>query len=317
MSDAFPAGLPEGLRVFDRRLVRARRDRWAASSARHDFLFREVADRLADRLDDTTRRFPLALDLGARGGILGSVLRGRGGIATLVQAELSERLARRAAAHGPVVVADEEAIPFGPATFDAILSCLTLHWVNDLPGALLQIRRALKPDGLFLGALFGLGTLGELRQAMLEAESETSGGAGPRVSPFTDLRDAAGLLQRAGFALPVADADTITVTYENALALMRDLRGMGESNAVLARPRRPITRATLLRAAEIYGRRHAESDGRVAARFQVLYLTGWSPHADQPKALKPGSARRRLAEALGTTEKSAGEKPAGDKARSA
>lgn len=310
MAEPQTGSLPEGMQVFDRRLVRARRDRFAVSFDRHDFLFREVADRLADRLEDTTRRFPLALDLGARGGALAQMLNGRGGITTLVQMELSERLAQRAAAHGPVIVGDEEAIPFGPGTFDAVLSCLSLHWVNDLPGALIQVRRALKPDGLFLGALFGLGTLSELRQVLLEAEVELSGGAGPRVSPFADLRDAAGLLQRAGFALPVADADTITVTYENALALMRDLRGMGEANAAVARPRRPMRRATLMRMAELYGARHAGGDGRVTARFQVLYLTGWAPHEAQPKALRPGSAARRLADALDTKEK-----PTGDKTR--
>lgn len=304
------ANLPAGMHVFDRRLVRARRDRWSGQFAEHDFLFREVADRLADRLQDTTRRFPLALDLGSRAGVLGQVLAGRGGVERLVQAELSERLARRAAGHGAVVVADEESLPFADGSFDLILSCLSLHWANDLPGTLIQARRALKPDGLFLAALFGLGTLADLRQALLEAEVETAGGAGPRVSPFAELRDGAALLQRAGFALPVADADTITVTYPDALALMRDLARMGEANATVARPRRPLRRATLLRAAEIYGDRHRGADGRVPARFQVIYLTGWAPHPQQPKALKPGSARHRLAGALGATER-----PAGDKAR--
>lgn len=303
------ADLPEGMRVFDRRLVRARRERWAGQFDAHDFLFREVADRLADRLQDTTRRFPLALDLGCRAGVLGRVLAGRGGIEVLVQCELSETLARRARGTGPAVVADEEALPFADRRFDLVLSCLSLHWVNDLPGALVQARRALKPDGLLLAALFGLGTLGELRQALLEAEVETAGGAGPRVSPFTELRDGAALLQRAGFALPVADADTITVTYPSALALMRELARMGEANATVARPRRPMRRGTLMRAAQIYGDRHGDADGRVPARFQVIYLTGWAPSPTQPQALKPGSARSRLADALGVPEL-----PAGDKA---
>jgi SAM-dependent methyltransferase len=300
---------PEGMRVFDRRLVRARRERWAGRFDAHDFLFREVADRLADRLQDTTRRFPFALDLGCRSGVLAQVLAGRGGVETFVQMELSERLARSAARRGPTVVADEEALPFADASFDLVLSCLSLHWVNDLPGTLIQARRALKPDGLFLAALFGLGTLGELRQALLEAEIETSGGAGPRVSPFADLRDGAALLQRAGFALPVADADAIAVTYPDALALMRELRHMGEANATAARPRRPLRRATLMRAAAIYAERHGDHEGRVPARFRVIYLTGWAPSPTQPKALKPGSAQHRLAEALGVSER-----PAGDKA---
>ncbi len=300
---------PEGMNVFDRRLVRARRDRWASVLSDHDFLFREVADRLADRLGDVTRRFPLALDLGARSGILAETLGPRGGIETLLQAELSPRLARLAAKRGPVVIADEEALPFGDGRFDLVLSNLALHWVNDLPGALIQVRRALKPDGLFLATLFGLGTLPELRQALLEAEIEIAGGAGPRLSPFADLRDGAALLQRAGFALPVADADQITVTYPNALALMRELVRMGEANATVARPRRPLRRATLLRAAAIYGERHGDAEGRVPARFQVIYLTGWAPGPDQPKALKPGSARNRLADALGVPEHKTGEKP--------
>ncbi|MBL8704639.1 MAG: methyltransferase domain-containing protein [Rhodospirillales bacterium] len=305
----FPTDLPEGARIFDRRLVRARRDRWASVLGQHDFLFREVADRLADRLGDVTRRFPLALDLGARSGILAETLGASGGIETLVQAELSPRLARDAARRGPAVVADEEALPFADGRFDLVLSNLSLHWVNDLPGTVIQVRRALKPDGLFLAALFGLGTLGELRQALLEAEIEIAGGAGPRLSPFADLRDGAALLQRAGFALPVADADTITVTYPNALALMRELVRMGEANATVARPRRPLRRATLLRAAQLYGERHGDSEGRVPARFQVIYLTGWAPAPDQPKALKPGSARSRLADALGVAEHKTGEKP--------
>ena len=306
---SFQSDPPPGMVVFDRRLVRARRDRWASVLGQHDFLFREVADRLADRLGDVTRRFPLALDLGARSGILAETLGARGGIETLVQAELSPRLARMAAAQGPTVVADEEALPFGDARFDLVLSNLSLHWVNDLPGALIQVQRALKPDGLFLGALFGLGTLAELRQALLEAEVEIAGGAGPRLSPFADLRDGAALLQRAGFALPVADADSITVTYPNALALMRELVRMGEANATVARPRRPLRRATLLRAAAIYGERHGDAEGRVPARFQVIYLTGWAPSPDQPKALKPGSAKSRLADALGVPEHKSGEKP--------
>lgn len=309
MTDADTADPPEGLRVFDRRLVRARRDRWAPAFDAHDFLFREVADRLADRLADTTRRFPLALDLGSRSGILAQELKGRGGIETLVQAELSAALARGAARHGPTVVADEEYLPFAEGRFDLVLSNLSLHWVNDLPGALIQARRALKPDGLFLGALFGLGTLAELRHALLEAEIETAGGAGPRLSPMAELRDGAALLQRAGFALPVADADTITVTYANALALMRELARMGEANATVARPRRPLRRSTLIRAAEIYAKRHGDAEGRVRASFQVIYLTGWAPGPDQPRALKPGSARSRLADALGVVEHKTGEKP--------
>ena len=274
----------------------------------HDFLFREVTERLLDRLDDTTRRFPAALDLGCHAGELGRALNGRGGIDLLVQADLSPAMARRAGRL--TVTVDEEALPFAEASFDVILSNLSLHWVNDLPGALLQARRALKPDGLFLAAMLGGETLRELRASLLEAELEVEGGAAPRISPFADLRDAGGLLQRAGFALPVIDRDDITVTYPDALALMRDLRGMGETNAVHARRRGFTRRATLLRAAALYAERFAQPDGRIPATFQVIYLTGWAPHDSQQQPLRPGSAKARLADALGTRER-----PAGDKVR--
>ncbi|MFQ5774839.1 MAG: methyltransferase domain-containing protein [Kiloniellaceae bacterium] len=301
----------EAMNVFDRRLVRRHRDRAAAGLAAHGFLFDEAAERLADRLDDVTRTFPVALDLGCHGGSLARVLGRRGGIETLVQCDLSLAMARSAAANGrPVLAADEEALPFAPESFDLALSALSLHWVNDLPGALIQIRLALKPDGLFLGAMLGGETLRELRTALLEAEIAEEEGASPRVSPFADIRDAGNLLQRAGFALPVVDVDTITVTYPDALALMRDLRGMGETNAVHTRRRTATRRATLLRAAAIYEERFAQADGRLPATFEVIYMTAWAPHPAQPQALKPGSGRERLAEALGGTEI-----PAGDKAR--
>lgn len=298
--------VPEGARIFDRGLLRTRRARAARTLDGADFLLREVADRLADRLDDIRRRFPLALDLGCHRGELGRVLGGRGGIEHLIQADLSPEMA--ASAGGLAVACDEEILPFAEASLDAVLSCLSLHWVNDLPGALVQIRRALKPDGLFLAALFGGETLTELRQAWLEAESEIEGGAGPRVSPFADLRDAAGLLQRAGFALPVADADRLTVTYPDALSLMRELKAMGEGNVLIERRRSPTRRDTFASATATYHRRFPEAGDRIRATFQVIYLIGWAPSADQPKALRPGSAAQRLADALGTTERKAGEK---------
>jgi SAM-dependent methyltransferase len=185
---------------------------------------------------------------------------------------------------------------------------MNLHWVNDLPGTLIQIARILRPDGLFLGAMLGGATLWQLRQALAAAESEVEGGLSPRVSPFADLRDAAGLLQRAGFALPVADGETIEVDYPDALALMRDLGAMGEGNLVGERRRGFSRRTTLLRAAEIYGERFATPAGRITASFEVIFLHGWSPDASQPKPLKPGAARLSLADALGTIERSAGEK---------
>lgn len=298
---------PGRIDVFDRRAVRRQRERAARAFDAHDFLFREAASRLAERLDEVRRTFPVALDLGGHGGVLARALAGRGGIATLVETDLSFSLARRAPA--PRVVADEEFLPFAPGTFDLAASCLSLHWVNDLPGALIQLRQALKPDGLLLVSMLGGETLHELRRVLLEAEAAETGGAGPRVSPFADVRDAGALLQRAGFALPVVDADTVTVTYPGALALMRDLRAMGEGNALAERRRGFSRRAVLLRAAALYEQLYADAAGRIPATFKIVTLTAWAPHAAQPKPLRPGSAAARLAEALGSAEQ-----PAGDKA---
>ena len=247
-----------------------------------------------------------ALDLGSHGDEFATALADRKTVGWLVRADLGHGFARLA--RGPAVVADEEFLPFAPNSFDLVVSAMDLHWVNDLPGTLVQIARILRPDGLLLGAMLGGATLWQLRQALTAAESEVEGGLSPRVSPFADLRDAAGLLQRAGFALPVADSETIEVEYDNALALMRDLGAMGESNLVVERRRGLARRATLLRAAEIYGERFALPSGRVAASFEVLFLHGWAPHESQPKPLRPGSAAQRLADALGTAEQSAGEK---------
>ncbi len=298
----------ESVLVFDRRAVRRRRDRAAAGFGAHDFLVREIGERLVERLEDIQRRFPLALDLGCHTGILREVLAGRGGVEMLVQGDLSPRMARAAAAPGhPAVAADEEFLPFAPDCFDLVVSAASLHWVNDLPGALIQIRQALKPDGLFLGAMLGGETLVELRGALLEAEAEVEGGVSPRVSPFADVADAGGLLQRAGFALPVTDRDRITVTYPNALALMKELSAMGESNAVAERRKAMSRRHTLFRAAEIYRDRHGAPEGPLPATFEVVYLTGWSPHPSQQQPLAPGSARSRLADALETVERKAGD----------
>jgi len=294
------------MKVFEPRLVRAHRTRAATRLGEHDFLFRAVAERLADRLSDTTRTFPLALDLGCHGGEFGEIVGARGGIATLIQCDPAPAMARRAG--GLALTAEADALPFGGAKFDLIVSNMSLHWVNDLPGALIQIRQALKPDGLFLATLAGGGTLGELRGALLEAETELAGGASPRVSPFVDLRDAGALLQRAGFALPVADGDLIPVRYENALRLMADLRGMGEANALVAMARHFTRRDIVMRAAEIYRERHEGADGRIPASFQIVYLTGWAPDPSQQKPAAPGSATARLADALDAEEISAGEK---------
>jgi NADH dehydrogenase [ubiquinone] 1 alpha subcomplex assembly factor 5 len=288
--------VPSQARIFDRRLLRDRRSRAAADLQAHDFLLREIAERLADRLSDIARRFPLALDLGARDGILARTLQGRGGIETMIQSYISFVVARPT---NLSVVADEELLPFREQCFDAVLSNLSLHWVNDLPGTLAQIRSSLKSDGLFLASLFGSGTLQELRMSLMEAELAETGGASPRVSPFADLRDAAGLLQRAGFALPVADVDTVTVTYGDFFALLRDLRGMGETNLLLDRLKRPTRRTVFARAAAIYQERFADAEGRLPATFQILFLTGWAPDPSQQQPAKRGSGKTSLKDVLG------------------
>ncbi|MGV8998054.1 MAG: methyltransferase domain-containing protein [Parvibaculaceae bacterium] len=287
--------------IFDRKLLRARRDRAAAGFGTHDFLLSRVAEDMSERLGIITRNFSSVLDLGSHTGFAGLLDLPPQKIGTPVSADLSAAMVRQAG--GARVVADEERLPFADKSFDLVLSALSLHWANDLPGALIQIRRALVPDGLFMGAILGGETLVELRQSMNEAEIECEGGLSPRVSPFADLRDVGALMQRAGFALPVVDNDRVCVTYKNPLALMKELRGMGETNAVAERRRVPLKRATLMRAAEIYAEKFSNSDGRVTATFEILMCAGWSPHESQQKPLKPGSATTRLADVLGTGEK--------------
>jgi NADH dehydrogenase [ubiquinone] 1 alpha subcomplex assembly factor 5 len=285
--------------LFDRRAWRAHRDRAARQGlvgGAVDFLHAEVTDRLIDRLDVVNREFAVALDLGARDGALARALAGRRGTLQVFAAEPSSEFLGQAP--GPRVAADPELVPFGDASFDLVASTLALHWTADLPGALIQLRRALKPDGLLLAAMFGGQTLIELRTVLFEAELAEEGGVSPRVSPAIELADAAALLQRAGFALPVADSETITVTYPDMLALMRDLRGMGETNALAARRRGGLRRATLARAAALYAERFGDRDGRIPASFEILFLCGWAPHPSQPQPLRRGSATARLADAL-------------------
>ena len=285
------------LHIFDRRLLMARRDRAAAGADAHDFLLARVADDLMERLGAVNRRFPHAASLGAYHGLIGRRLRRLPGVETVTDVEASARLL--AQCDGPRLQADEEALPFAEASLDLVVSGLSLHLVNDLPGTLVQVRRALKPDGLMLAALLGGATLTELRTAFLIAEEEMEGGASPRVAPFADVRDLGGLLQRAGFALPVADSDTVTVTYRDPVALMLELRAMGASNPLVERSRRPLRRATLARAIEVYTERFALPDGRVPATFEIVTLTAWAPHPSQPKPLRPGSATTPLADVLG------------------
>jgi NADH dehydrogenase [ubiquinone] 1 alpha subcomplex assembly factor 5 len=283
--------------VFDRRMLRLHRSRMASVLHDFDFLIREAARRLVERLGDVRREFPIALELGCHTGQLAAALRGNRQVGELIQADLSYDMARHA--HGPRLVADEEALPFGPSCLDLVISCFSLHWVNDLPGTLAQVRYALKPDGLFLAIMPGGSTLFELREALLRAELDVRGGAGLRVSPFVDVRQGGMLLQRAGFALPVVDVETVTVTYDHPLKLMAELRGMGEANALVQRGRDPLGHATLWRACEIYRERFGDRAQRIPATFQLLTLSGWAPDPSQPLPIRRGSGQVSLAEALG------------------
>jgi SAM-dependent methyltransferase len=291
--------------IFDRALLRGRRRRALALGA-ETFLIDRVAADLAERLGAVLRQFDVAVDLGTPTDAVRSAFTGLTSIGTLIAANPDVTTL-----DVPAVAVDEEALPFCDGSLDLVVSALALQFVNDLPGALIQIRRALKPDGLFLAAMLGGDTLTELRQSFAEAESQLEGGVSPHVAPFTDVREMGALLQRAGLALPVTDVDRLTVRYSSAFTLMAELRRMGATNALTERRRTPLRRATLLRMAEIYAKRFADGDGKIRATFEIVWLSGWAPHESQQKPLRPGSAQTRLADALGTREIGTGEKPDG------
>lgn len=268
-----------------------------APGGKPDFLLRRVADDVIDRLSFIKRSFADAIDFGCHDGTLGRALLGAG-IARVVFADASP--AMLALAEPPGVVIGSAQLPFAPSSADLIVSGLSLQFVNDLPGTLLQLRQTLHPDGLFIAAIVGGRSLLELRESLLLAESELTGGAHARVAPMIDVRDCGSLLQRAGFALPVVDSDVASVTYADPLALMRDLRAMGATNCLLERSRMFLPRAVLQRAIEIYSERHSDADGRIRATFEIITATAWAPHENQQRPLQPGSAEVRLADALKT-----------------
>jgi SAM-dependent methyltransferase len=286
---------------FEPRLVRTRKQRARATFGEAAFLHARAAADLADRLEAIPRRFERALSIGG-GGLMTTAI--------AVRPPLTERIGaviEADVASGDVII-DPERLPFAPQSFQLVVSPLTLHWVNDLPGVFIQIRELLKPDGLMLVSLLGGDTLSELRMALIEAESDIVGGAALRVAPFAQLHDVAGLLQRAGFALPAADRDVVTVRYADPMQLLADLRAMGETAALAERGEHGLSRRILARAFEIYRERFSDADGRVCATFEILTATGWAPHESQQRPLAPGSAKTRLADALNTVERSAGEK---------
>ncbi|MGI9477676.1 MAG: methyltransferase domain-containing protein [Hyphomicrobiaceae bacterium] len=294
--------MPPAKEIFDRDLLHERRARQMRRSDRRslpDFLLTHAVDDVIDRLAMIKRPFTRALSVGSYHGVMARRLVAAG-VNDVVETDAVAGLLARDGTGATVVVADEEALPFAPGSFDLVVSVLALQYVNDLPGVLAQIQRLLKPDGLFMGVVLGGATLTELRQVMLAAEAEVSGGASPRIMPFVDVRDAGGLLQRAGFALPVSDAETLTVTYRSALDLMRELKAMGATNVLHERSRVPVSRGLIVRAAELYAERFPAGDGagRIAATFELVTLTGWSPDPSQQKPLQPGSAEVSLAKVL-------------------
>lgn len=282
------------IRVFDRSCVKHNRNRSLKDFKNHGFLFDWAADQINDRLSDVNRNFPKVLQLGIRGPAIQN---------DKIQSQFTMDIAGT-----PSIIAEEDILPIAPGSLDLITGNLTLQTVNDLPGALIQIRRALKPDGLFLAAMLGGETLHEFRHVLSETEIEMHGGISPRVAPFADKQQMGGLMQRAGFALPVIDSELITVTYDSMFKLMHDLRGMGETNAITERNRKPLGKRFFMRAAEKYQKEFSEGDGRIVATFEIIFLLGWAPHDSQQKPLRPGSAEHSLAEALNTKEISTGEK---------
>jgi len=300
---------PQVQALFDRALLRQRRRR-ARALGPVTFLIDRVAEDMAERLSVVRRSFDAVVDLGTPTDAVRRAIVAIGAVDRVVAAV--PMAAAQAGERTPAVVADEEHLPFRDASLDLVVSGLALQFVNDLPGALVQIRHALKPDGLFVAALIGGDTLTELRQAFAAAEADVEGGASPRVAPFADVRSMGALLQRAGFALPVTDVDRVVVRYDSPLRLMHDLRRMGATNVLIERRRGGLRRQTLRRLVEVYAERFADPDGRLRASFDIVWLSGWAPHESQQQPLRPGSARMRLADALGTNEVSAGEKPNGE-----
>ncbi|MEQ8557908.1 MAG: methyltransferase domain-containing protein [Henriciella sp.] len=298
-------------KLFDRNQVRMHRDRASARYEDYAFLKERESSQLIERLMDTTKTFERALDLGAHDGRAALKLVESGRVGAVEAADTSEDFVERMRGAGlEAFRLDEEEPAFESGRYDLVTSILSLHWVNDLPGTLVRIREGLKADGLFLGCLFGGGTLAELRSCLIEAETELTGGASARLSPLPGLQDMAGLMQRAGFALPVVDLETVTVRYSNPVKLLHDIRGMGEQAAFAANekaPRRPLSSTVLARMSELYAERYSDPDGKLRATFNVVWLSGWAPHESQPKPLRPGSARHSLADAVKSFPRKTGE----------
>jgi SAM-dependent methyltransferase len=298
---------------FDRALMVKHRDRAAARFDQVSFLKSRAIEDICDRLAFINRVFERALDVGAHTGLMAESLAQHADLSGRIGYFACCDMSAKMMARGPVsgFVGDEEHLPLAPQSLDLITSSLSLQWVNDVPGFLAQARLALRPDGLLLVAFLGGRTLQELRAVMAEVDGDTGAPPAPRVSPFADAQEGAQLLQRAGFALPVADSDVVTVRYDTVFGLFRDLKAMGETAAFHGPSRKPLTRPLIAKAADLYAQTYADPDGRIRATFEIVTLTGWAPHDSQQKPLRRGSAKMRLADALGVSERSAGEKPSG------
>ncbi len=286
--------------IFDKAQIAANRRRALANrDPKAGFLLDIAAQELAERLAVVERTFEHAVELHGTTGAAAraAMATGKVGSLTRVESDIDYAAPGESFLEAPL-----EDVPLAPQSANLVIAPLSLHLTNDTPGVFIQIRRALKPDGLFLAAIPGAGTLQELREVLLATEIEMTGGASPRVIPFADVRDVGGLLQRGGFALPVIDAENYTVRYDSIFPLMRDLRAMGMANPLAARSRKPLTRAFFLRAAEIYAERYSDPDGRIRATFSIIYVSGWAPHESQQQPLKPGTAKARLADALKVEE---------------
>ncbi|MGP4802727.1 methyltransferase domain-containing protein [Agrobacterium cavarae] len=282
--------------LFDPQLIERHRERALQIGDRQaHFLLNIAADEIADRIAIVERHFDTAIELHGATGVTAQRVMETGKVGSMTRIETSDEFLVR---EPNSKISSLEDLGLEPASANLVISPLSLHLTNDTPGTLIQIRKALKPDGLFLAALPGSGTLQELRDVLLATEVELLGGASPRVIPFADVRDIGALLQRAGFALPVADTETYTVRYDSIFPLMRDLRAMGMTNPLMGRSRTPLTRRFFMRAAELYAERYSDPDGRIRATFSIIYMSGWAPHESQQKPLKPGSANVRLADAL-------------------
>lgn len=296
--------------IFDTQLIEHYRQRALnADKEGADFLLAHMADDLEERLLTVDRKFQHGIDLHGHTGLASVAMMQSGKVSSIERIETSEKILRQnpeglpQSEHDKVKIRAREFLDLPETGADLIVSLLSLHLTNDTPGVLVQIRQALKPDGLFLGVMAASGTLGELRESLLQAESEIYGGVTPRIYPFTDVRDTGALLQRVGFALPVADTENLTVRYDTIFDLMRDLRAMGMQNGLIGRSRRPVSRRFFIRAAEIYAERFSDPDGRIRATFSFVWMSGWAPHKDQQKPMTPGTATRSLADALAEHEK--------------